>query len=345
MKLDQSVFDTSSLEEEEKFELYRQNIGGVFNIEIEKEKIKKLDANLKSYFLDEVILVDCSTIGQVFYRDKKKIICDELDHFIVQIFLSGQTIGLDSHHGKGGTEDSLFFIDMERPWKAYNPDFRNLSLIIPRSLLDQRITGINQLHGFSFPINQNPYAKLFKDFILGIFRDINFFEKESAHILSKNSIELLLSALQFHNPQKFKTNQKLNLLGIKVKEYIKSNICDTGLTIQDIASAFNISRANLYRIFPEEDGGINQFIKNRRLNLAYKKLLYESGHKQISQIAYECGFTRNTTFSRAFKEKFGVSPNTITISGQSSPQREKEFERYLWHEWLKQTPLKGMNSD
>ena len=71
--------------------------------------------------------------------------------------------------------------------------------------------------------------------------------------------------------------------------------------------------------------------------------------KSIEQ-AIPYGFTKivfivgNKT-EQPFKEKFGVSPNTITISGQSSPQREKEFERYLWHEWLKQTPLKGMNSD
>lgn len=336
MKLESALFNTENFtDEEERLELYQQNIGGVFDVVIDRQSIRDLKAEIKSYCLDNIIFVECASIGQIFKRDEKKIASSGIDHFIVQIFLSGNTNGQGIHEGKCSDASSIFFIDSSRPWVAYNPSFRNLSLAIPRLAIRERVGGLAHLHGLNLPAKDNPFAKLFINFVLNLYQQITLFERDSAELLSRNSIDLLTSALIYHDRGKFSEADKLNLMGMQIKQFIESNISNPNLNIQMLIEKFSISRSSLYRLFPEQNGGLGQYIKIKRMNKAYLKLMQKGVSKNISEIAYDCGFKSSASFSRAFRDHFHHAPKELTLELKKTSLEEDLHEHLKWHNWLK----------
>jgi AraC-like DNA-binding protein len=68
-----------------------------------------------------------------------------------------------------------------------------------------------------------------------------------------------------------------------------------------------MSRSKLYRIF-EGTGGVARFIQDERLDAARQRLADIGDTTSIRAVAGEVGFLEHSTFSRAFKLRYGCSP-------------------------------------
>lgn len=87
------------------------------------------------------------------------------------------------------------------------------------------------------------------------------------------------------------------------------------ITAEDLAHLCGYSVFHFHRIFKEITGeNINDYIRNTRLEKASNLLLYNQ-HQTIEMIAIDAGFASASGFRRAFKAKFGVTPNEWRQSG------------------------------
>lgn len=77
-----------------------------------------------------------------------------------------------------------------------------------------------------------------------------------------------------------------------------------------IAAALGISRASLYRAF-EPYGGVIAFIQRERLDEAYRRLSAPGQHRTIGAVAWELGYPDPSTFTRAFRRRFGHAPRDL----------------------------------
>ncbi len=68
-----------------------------------------------------------------------------------------------------------------------------------------------------------------------------------------------------------------------------------------------MSRSKLYRVF-EGTGGVARFIQDERLTAARQRLADVRDRTSIRALAGDVGFLEHSTFSRAFKLKYGSSP-------------------------------------
>ena len=94
----------------------------------------------------------------------------------------------------------------------------------------------------------------------------------------------------------------------KVTAFIEENISESELSVEQIAEAMGMSRANIYRRMVSATGNTpSEFIKIVRLRHA-ERLLMQSG-LTISEICYEVGFTSPRYFSKCYKEFFGYVPS------------------------------------
>jgi len=77
-----------------------------------------------------------------------------------------------------------------------------------------------------------------------------------------------------------------------------------------LAPAIGMSESQLYRKLKALTGKSTAvFIRTIRLHKARE--LLSTSSLNVSEIAYETGFSDPAWFSRVFKEEFGVSPNTF----------------------------------
>ena len=93
----------------------------------------------------------------------------------------------------------------------------------------------------------------------------------------------------------------------RLNKMLNLNLSNADFSIQDFANEMTMSRMQLYRVSREFfDLSPTQLLKQRRLEKAAELLL--TTKKPISQIAYDCGFSQPSYFSKCFKEQFGCSP-------------------------------------
>lgn len=80
----------------------------------------------------------------------------------------------------------------------------------------------------------------------------------------------------------------------------------TGISLDSLEKQFSYSKFHLERQFQKEYGvSLIAYVSKRRMQLA-QELLTE---KSVSRVAEEVGFSSIYAFSRAFKNKFGISPS------------------------------------
>ncbi len=90
-----------------------------------------------------------------------------------------------------------------------------------------------------------------------------------------------------------------------ILDYINSHL-DGDLSIDSLASMFYMSKYNLMHKFKKQTGySIHSYIQQKRLIMAHS--LIKSG-KPATEVCVECGFGDYSSFVRAFKKMFGLSP-------------------------------------
>jgi CheY-like chemotaxis protein/AraC-like DNA-binding protein len=93
----------------------------------------------------------------------------------------------------------------------------------------------------------------------------------------------------------------------KVLTYIDDNLDKPSLTVETLADECCLSQVQLYRKVKALTGnGPNELIRNVRLERAANMIKYNAG--SIADIAYKCGFSNMSYFSKCFKEKYQKSP-------------------------------------
>lgn len=90
------------------------------------------------------------------------------------------------------------------------------------------------------------------------------------------------------------------------------------IPVDRLARQFYISKFYLMRRFKEETGyTIHGYLTEKRLILAKEKI---ASGLSLGQAAEDCGFGDYSSFSRAYKKRFGVSP-TEDQSGSAVPEK------------------------
>jgi len=97
---------------------------------------------------------------------------------------------------------------------------------------------------------------------------------------------------------------------MKAKGLVEQHIADPDFGIAQLASMLNSSESQLYRkIKALTDKSPGPFIRSVRLHNG-KKLLKDT-NLNVSEIAYEVGFSDPAYFSKAFSIEFGASPREV----------------------------------
>ncbi|HEX2593251.1 MAG TPA: AraC family transcriptional regulator [Rhizomicrobium sp.] len=95
-----------------------------------------------------------------------------------------------------------------------------------------------------------------------------------------------------------------------IKAHIDGQSADHDLTAGSVAAFFRISERHLQRLFKEEGATFSNFVLAKRLSNAYEAIVRgrDDDARNISQIAYDCGFGDISYFNRCFRRRYGSSP-------------------------------------
>lgn len=105
-------------------------------------------------------------------------------------------------------------------------------------------------------------------------------------------------------------DEKEPLFIVHFKDVVEARLADSDLSVDDLAAAMNLSRVQLYRKVKAISGSSPvELLRTARLNRGYQLLLTTG--KNVSEVAYDVGFTAPSYFTKCFKDEFGVSPSDL----------------------------------
>ncbi len=96
-----------------------------------------------------------------------------------------------------------------------------------------------------------------------------------------------------------------------IHHHIGTQLGSSDLTADALCRQFGLSRATLFRLF-EPEGGLAHHIQQRRLDRAFVMLSSPAyRHWRIIDIALEANFSSDATFTRAFRQRFNLTPGDV----------------------------------
>ena len=130
------------------------------------------------------------------------------------------------------------------------------------------------------------------------------FGREAQIAICVNDLVLNINRLAHElNTPKKKASE--HLLYRQLEEYIEEHI-EEDLSLEKLAEVFFVSKYHIAHVFKDNIGmSIHQYITKKRLNLCREAI---SGGMSISDAYHRFGFGDYSSFYRAFKKEYGISP-------------------------------------
>ncbi|MEY2890286.1 MAG: hypothetical protein RJA98_194 [Pseudomonadota bacterium] len=96
------------------------------------------------------------------------------------------------------------------------------------------------------------------------------------------------------------------------KDWLEQHLSDEGLRATDVALVLGISERHLRRLFAAQDSSFADYLLTRRLDSARQSLQDPVQRSAtVAETAYRFGFSSHAHFSRAFKQRYGLSPSDL----------------------------------
>lgn len=133
------------------------------------------------------------------------------------------------------------------------------------------------------------------------------------YTLAESLLELTSAILRSDADQEYEQQHaKQSALFRRILEFMEANYMDCELSPEKIANANGISMRYLHSLFQQAGMTVSKWMWERRLKATREDLLDPNmNHMRVSEIAFRRGFNDPAHFSRAFKNRFDVSPSKL----------------------------------
>nr|WP_304363719.1 AraC family transcriptional regulator [Jiella sp. LLJ827] len=333
-----SVFSVQAVSPRERFAFWKESIACVFDVEADPDvRGHDFSAELEATLLGDMMLARTTTLGQSWRRSASTIARDGMDHYMIQLFVEG---GMETDHRNGSAsvgERSLVVFDLSQEVASQTSRFTNLSLIIPRGSLVDALNMPDDQHMRVLP-GRNPLVGMLIDHMMSLERVRTSVSVPQAREISAATTSLVAACL--NGAMEGRTQGKEGSAAaqiILVKRLIERHLGDSAFSVAQICQMAGISRTKLYSLF-EPLGGVTGYVRERRLRRALSALTEpRNQYRPIYEIAAGCGFTNESAFSRAFRQRFGFSPREARQQGNSALATpggmldDRRYEHWLHH--------------
>ena len=296
------------------FDLWQSSYSSLYDMDAESAAARStFRAGLTSYNLANVVIIEGYSSAETLKRTERTIARSSVDHIALVVRLEGG-FGLDID---GRTAEvhagDVCFLDMTRRSTLRAPDYRCLTLVLPRTLLAPNVANLDDLHGRILPAT-SPLNTILTGHMRALYAQAPSLGSSDAHAAARGAAALVAAFAGASSDGREVIAQVSAGASLQAcRQMIDATLQDCSMRPELLCKKLGVSRAKLYRMF-EPLGGVSQYIQQRRLTRAYHILADPAhAHERISAIALRCGFSNVSVFNRAFRQAHGLSPTELRI--------------------------------
>jgi AraC-like DNA-binding protein len=312
-------FDSSAFSESDAEEIWRDDLGDLF--ELGRPKSAAFSASLESWNMGTMMLTKHFVKDEVaFQRTRRKIATSGVDHYLIHCLLDGE---LTSTFGTGSQEvahGSVTVRDLAVENTGFARDAPMLTLTIPRPALDRRIEPGMRIHGVAWSAS-DPIGYLMASHMRNLAGVATAMDSQQSRVAADATLDFLSACLirKAERPALSGDPRLAPVLWAQAQTFVEQHLADPDLSPSRMSEALGISRTALYELF-EHVGGVAGYVRVRRLDEAMRRLTSPAHSRElVATIACAVGFVSESSFHRAFKERFGCTPSDARSSESKRP--------------------------
>ncbi|OAN66549.1 helix-turn-helix domain-containing protein [Sphingomonas sp. TDK1] len=312
-------FNVSNAPPALRFDAYAESVDPIFDTRREGVE-SDFSVGLDGFNAGPVLIGRSRMWGATFHYDRnvRKVARTGVEAVLVQIVTGGGDVRLHEGEATVTRPGDICIADMTRPFATRTDGCENISMVVHHGALGLDEPRLDGLHGLVLR-RETLAAQLLGEHARMLVDRLPHARPDDALAVAR-ATGLMMGGLIAPAAQEGGQRASVAVAALfRIKRFIRANLAHPNLGPDMVAKAMGMSRASLYRAFAPL-GTVGDFIRRQRL----KRVLIELGDpaargKSIAEIAYGWGFADWSTFSRAFKAAFGITPSEARAGAGSLP--------------------------
>ena len=297
-------FSTESIEAKEQFEVWRDLMAPMADVELPAAAGIGFRASAQAYDLGAFHLFSFDTDPAAFIRTDEHVRKSGIDHWCLSIVNKGDLEIVPGSRQSATTGDMLL--------QTYAAPFSGVvggdGLSCVFLSRDDFSDDADELDGMAGENLAGPMSPILRGFIVSLENQANRLSAAEIPAVSEAFSHLLKATVRPNADTLEAARSPIAATQFALaRRLIDGNLKSPDLTPDMICFRMGVSRRQLYYIF-QPHGGVMKFITQRRLAACHNALVAQAGKKRVSSVAYEYGFTHLSSFYRQFQARYGFRP-------------------------------------
>jgi AraC family transcriptional activator of tynA and feaB len=230
--------------------------------------------------------------------------------FVFNFVLGGSLIAeQDGRVAQLGVGDGTL-CDADRPYRLHSEESFDLACIrIPRQVIASRIGHLQRLSAYNFS-ERSELAPMAFAYLSRLVDRAPKLGDNAGSKVSQNFTELLVAMVaEFAESGQPSLTEYRSLALMRVKAIVERSLGKPGATSASVATELKLSQRYINQLLEDEGTSLSRYMWSRRLDRCAEQLKNSALRgRSISQIAMENGFNDLSHFSKAFRNRFSISP-------------------------------------
>jgi AraC-like DNA-binding protein len=260
--------------------------------------------------IGDMTLTDIRTDPQIVRHSRVHVARTRNSTYFLQLQMEGESINRQDGREALLKPDDFSLCHSARPYEIVFPTVNRMLLLgIPDAKLHRHIACPEGLVAIPMEASSGVRALLSK-FVRNFWVECTQQLDDAAANRVTEAILDLLGAAYADIPRAHANCSSLTAAHrIRIINYIEAYLRDPDLTPTRIAAACKMTPRYLHHLFSDQDETVARYILQRRLDACARALLSDAQrNRTVTAIAFDHGFNSPTHFGRAFRAKFGKTP-------------------------------------
>ena len=271
------------------------------------------NGSIQHHQLSSLELSRVNASAQRVRHTKRQIAKATEDYFLVSIQTQGRGVVRQDGRDAVLAPGDFALYDSTRPYELYfEQQFEQVVLMLPGSALRSQLSGTDRMTATTV-CGQRGAGHLMISMIETLQREVANFEPASAAAVAESVVSILVAGLRTLPVLSSPDASELMLLHREqIKAFVRAHLRDPSLSIALIAHSLRLSVSTVHRAFTGQPMSLSQWLWGLRLDAIKSELVdIVNQHRSASDIVFSWGFNDAAHFSRAFKERFELSPRAF----------------------------------
>jgi len=274
------------------------------------------------HHLGSAVLTDVRSSSLQYIRSARHVARAAYDHYEIAVNLNAEIRYQSGRRSVSVHPGDVTVVDSTRPTNAsIRAPVRDLArvpaIFVPRALVGSAMNATGDVH-LRVLRRGDLRAKLLTEHVAHMLERIDRDPQAPFTPTLPILTGLLASAFGTRSLSR-RAGEAMSRTALdSLRRLIEGHIASPDLDADFICARSGWSRATVYRLFQAE-GGLARYIRQRRLHWAFRELMSgRSPRRRIVDLAIDCQFASEATFSRAFHRLFGMPPGEVRALAERS---------------------------